>query len=90
MDRSGKQIDELMRDIYITNDYAELVSTGLQTGKLSEMLEKISETTLTEANDKVKILVTMIEPAITMVLGVCVATLVMALFMPMFALIDTI
>ena len=90
MDRSGKQIDELMRDIYITNDYAELVSTGLQTGKLSEMLEKISETTLTEANDKVKVLVTMIEPAITMVLGVCVATLVLALFMPMFALIDTI
>lgn len=90
MERSGKQVDDLMRDIYITNDYAELVSTGLQTGKLGEILDRISDTTLTQANDKIKVLVTMIEPAITIVMGVCVAVLVMALFMPMFSLIDAI
>lgn len=90
MTRSGQQVDDLMRDIYITNDYAELVSTGLQTGKLVDIFNRISDTTLNQANDKIKIMITMIEPAITIVMGVCVAVLVMALFMPMFSLIDAI
>ena len=79
-----------MRDIYLTNEYSEFISTGLATGKLSEIFEKISQTTLDDANNRVKVLLTMIEPIITIIMGACVALIVMALFMPMFSLIDAI
>lgn len=90
MEKYSKQIDEIMRDIYLTNDYAEYISTGLATGRLNEMFEKISHTSFELANNRVKLLLTLIEPMITIVMGICVAVIVMALFMPMFNLIDTI
>lgn len=90
MEKNGKQLDDLMRDIYLTNEYSEFISTGLATGKLSEIFEKISQTTLDDANNRVKVLLTMIEPIITIIMGACVALIVMALFMPMFSLIDAI
>jgi type IV pilus assembly protein PilC len=65
---------------------AQMVSVGEETGKIDEVLAKVSHVFEVESEQKVKSLTTAIEPLILMVLGVGVAFLIIAIIMPIYNL----
>lgn len=64
----------------------QLLSVGEETGKVDEVLEKISHYFETESDQKLKGLTTAIEPLIMIVLGVGVGFLIIAIIMPIYNL----
>ncbi|HOZ81203.1 MAG TPA: type II secretion system F family protein [Candidatus Woesebacteria bacterium] len=64
----------------------QMVSTGEATGKLDEVLQKVSEYFSKEAEQSVKALTSAIEPLIMIVLGIGVGFLVVAVLMPIYNL----
>jgi len=66
----------------------QMISVGEETGGLDTMLNKIADFYDQEVDTAVKGLTSMIEPIIIIVLGFVVGTIVIAMFMPMFALGD--
>jgi len=66
----------------------QMISVGEETGGLDNMLNKIADFYDQEVDVAVKGLTSMIEPLIMIVLGLVIGTIVIAMFMPMFALGD--
>lgn len=66
----------------------QMISVGEETGGLDTMLTKIADFYDTEVDTAVKGLTSMLEPLIMIFLGVVIGTIVIAMFMPMFALGD--
>jgi type IV pilus assembly protein PilC len=64
----------------------QMVATGEATGKLDEVLLRVSDYFATEAEQSVKALTAAIEPLIMIVLGIGVAFLVIAVIMPIYNL----
>lgn len=64
----------------------QMISTGEATGKLDQILLKVSDYFSSEAEQSVKTLTAAIEPLIMVVLGVGVAFLVIAVIMPIYNL----
>ncbi|MGI5840776.1 MAG: type II secretion system F family protein [Patescibacteria group bacterium] len=64
----------------------QMVETGEATGKLDEVLMKVSDYFSTEAEQSVKSLTAAMEPMIMIVLGIGVAFLVVAVIMPIYNL----
>jgi len=64
----------------------QMISVGEETGKLDEILTKLSKYFEMESDETVKGLTTAIEPLIMIVLGVGVAFLMMAIILPMYSL----
>ncbi len=64
----------------------QMVSTGEATGKLDEVLLRVSDYFSTEAEQSVKALTSAIEPLIMIVLGIGVGFLVIAVIMPIYNL----
>ena len=64
----------------------QMVATGEATGKLDEVLLKVSDYFATESEQSVKTMTTAIEPMIMIVLGIGVAFLVVAVIMPIYDL----
>lgn len=88
--KQGTPLDILMSNFNPTSEYADLVNTGLSTGRIEEIFEKISQDTLKASDTKVKSITAMIEPVITIFLGGVIALIVFSLFMPMFKVMDAI
>lgn len=65
---------------------AQMVSVGEETGKIDEVLQKVSHVFEVESEQKVKALTTAIEPAILIVLGIGVAFLIISVIMPIYNL----
>ena len=64
----------------------QMVSTGEATGKLDEVLMRVSDYFASEAAESVKALTSAIEPLIMIVLGIGVGFLVIAVIMPIYNL----
>lgn len=64
----------------------QMISTGEATGKLDEVLMRVSDYFTKEAEESVKALTAAIEPIIMVVLGVGVGFLVVAVVMPIYTL----
>jgi len=64
----------------------QMIATGEATGKLDEVLLRVSDYFATEAEQSVKSLTSAIEPLIMIVLGFGVAFLVVAVIMPIYNL----
>jgi len=64
----------------------QMVTTGEATGKLDEVLMRISDYFSTEAEQSVKSLTSAIEPLIMIMLGIGVAFLVVSVIMPIYDL----
>ena len=64
----------------------QMISTGEATGKLDEVLMRVSDYFAKEAEESVKALTAAIEPAIMIVLGIGVGFLVVAVVMPIYNL----
>jgi type IV pilus assembly protein PilC len=63
-----------------------MLSVGEETGKIDEVLAKLSVYFSTESEQAVKGLTTAIEPIIMVVLGVGVGFLIISIIMPMYSL----
>lgn len=66
--------------------FSQMVSVGEETGKMDEVLEKVSHVFEVESEQKVKALTAAIEPLILIVLGVGVAFLVISVILPIYNL----
>lgn len=66
----------------------QMIGVGEETGGLDNMLEKIADFYDQEVDTAVKGLTSMLEPIIMIIMGFVIGTIVIAMFMPMFALGD--
>jgi len=65
---------------------SQMVSVGEETGKIDEVMQKVSHVFEVESDQKVKALTAAIEPIILLVLGVGVAFLVVSIILPIYNL----
>lgn len=65
---------------------SQMISVGEETGKMDEVLEKVSHIFEVESDESVKSLTSAIEPLVMIVLGIGVAFLVIAVIMPIYNL----
>ena len=63
-----------------------MASVGEETGKMDEVLKKVSHVFEVQSETKLKAITAAIEPIILVVLGVGVAFLVIAVIMPIYTL----
>jgi type IV pilus assembly protein PilC len=68
----------------------QMMAVGEETGALDEMLDKIADFYDQEVEATVDALTSLIEPLLIVVMGVCVGGMVVALYMPMFNIINLI
>ncbi len=67
----------------------QMVNVGEQTGELDRMLEKIAEYYEEEVDAAVDSLTSIIEPIIIVYLGVVIGGMVLAMYMPLFGMMET-
>lgn len=65
---------------------SQMIAVGEETGKMDEVLKKLSHVFETESDQKVKALTSAIEPIIMVVLGIGVGFLVIAVILPIYNL----
>lgn len=65
---------------------SQMIAVGEETGKIDEVLDKISHVFETESDQKLKALTAAVEPLILVVLGIGVAFLVISIIMPIYNL----
>lgn len=63
---------------------AQMIRVGEQTGRLDEVLDRLSTYYETELDNKIKSISSLIEPIIIVILGIAVAFLVIAILMPIY------
>ncbi len=68
----------------------QMIAVGEETGKMEEVLEKVSRVFEVESDQKVKALTSAIEPIIMVILGLGVAFLVVAIILPIYNLTQSI
>ena len=87
----GKTIVEPLRDAGIfPNMVVQMIGVGEQTGALDAMLNKIGDFYEDEVDTAVAGLVKLLEPVMIFVLGVIIGGIVIAMYLPMFTLINKI
>jgi len=62
----------------------KIIAIGENSGKLTEVMDKTSEFWKNELDDAIKTMTAQIEPALTVVLGILVGFIAIAMYMPMF------
>ena len=65
-----------------------MISIGEKSGSLDEMLENVSDYYYQEVKETVDNLTASIEPVVTVILGASVLVLALALFLPMWGMIN--
>ena len=68
----------------------QMVKVGEDTGSLDEMLSKIADFYEEEVDRAVDTLMSLIEPLMITLLGVLIGGIVVALYLPMFSLVQAI
>jgi type IV pilus assembly protein PilC len=76
----------LARDVHFPPLASQMISVGEETGKMDEVLVKLSHYFESEAEQRIKALTTAIEPLIMILLGVGVGFLVIAVILPIYNL----
>jgi type IV pilus assembly protein PilC len=66
----------------------QMIGVGEQTGAMDAMLQKIADFYEDEVDVAVKDMLTLLEPAMILFLGVVVGGIVVSLYLPLFSLIS--
>ena len=66
----------------------QLIEVGIGSGKITEVLDKVAEQYEKEVDVSLKRIVSLIEPALIVVVGLLAGTVVIAIFIPMFSMVD--
>jgi type IV pilus assembly protein PilC len=81
----GQTLGEpLARIEYFPALVTQMVKVGEQTGQLDEMLNRIAQVFEDELDVLISEMTKMIEPLIIVVLGGCIGTMLVAMYLPMF------
>ena len=87
--REGETMSVPLRETRITDDMVvNMVDVGEETGALDNMLYKVADVYEEEVSVLVEGLVNLLEPIMTVVLGLIVGFIVIALFMPLVKLLN--
>lgn len=87
--REGETIAQPMKESKLVDDMVvNMIDVGEETGDLDSMLNKIADVYDEEVDVLVESLISLIEPLMIVVLGFIVGTIVIALFMPLLALLE--
>jgi type IV pilus assembly protein PilC len=88
--REGESFAGPLRQAKIVDPMVvNMIDVGEETGELDQMLNKIADTYDDEVETLVAGMVSLLEPIMVIVLGGIVGTIVLALFLPMVALMET-
>ena len=66
----------------------QLIEVGISSGKITEVLDKIAQQYEKEVDVSLKRITSLIEPLMIVVVGILAGTVVIAIFLPMFSMID--
>ena len=87
--REGESIAMPMKESRLVDDMVvNMIDVGEETGELDKMLNKIADVYDEEVDVLVQGLVKLLEPVMVLFLGGCVCFIVVALFMPMLAILE--
>ena len=85
--REGRALAAAMTDSGAFPDVAlKMVEVGEQTGALQEMLNSLSDFYDEEIDTSLGRFITLVEPTLLIIMGVVIASLLLALYMPLFNL----
>jgi type IV pilus assembly protein PilC len=89
--RQGQLLSQAMeeRGEYFPALSSQMVAVGEGTGKLDELLMRVSDFYTREVDDVVSNLVELIQPALMVFIGIAVGVLFAAVLVPMFSLVQT-
>jgi len=84
---TGNQIwESLAKSPLFPRMLVQMISSGEQTGKLDEVLVKVSNYYDQEVETSVKAVTSMIEPIMIAVMGIIIGTIALSLLLPIFSL----
>ncbi len=87
--RVGTSLDEAMeRQPHFTPLVIQMVAAGVESGQVDELLSKVAEYYDMESDYTIRNLSTLIEPILIAVLGVIVGFIALAIFLPMWSMMD--
>ena len=90
MVRAGKALSDSLRGKdYILLLVPQMASIGEQSGKIDEMLGKAAQVFEDELDEQLKMISTMIEPILMVVMGIMAGGMVGAILFPIYALVGT-
>jgi type IV pilus assembly protein PilC len=89
--REGKSLSSSLESTGIVPDLAiDMMEVGESTGALPQMLSSVAEFYEEDVSTRMTALLSLIEPAIMIFMGIFVAFVLVALYLPIFSLADTI
>jgi len=81
----GITISESMRRYPIFDSlFVSMINVGEESGELHDVLDKIAELYETQTEERTKLLTSLIEPAMTVIISLVVGTVVISVVLPMF------
>src|SRR5882762_4697838 len=87
--REGETIAAPLKQCRLVDDMVvNMVDVGEETGDLDTMLNKVADVYDEEVDVLVEALISLLEPLMIVVLGFIVGTIVIAMFMPLLALLE--
>jgi len=89
IEEGGTMADPMRESKFFPPMVTQMVSVGESTGELDSMLTKVADYYEEEADTVVANLLTLLEPVMMVILGILVGGIVIAMYMPMFKLIQT-
>ncbi len=88
--REGETIAQPLKESRLVDDMVvNMIDVGEETGDLDTMLNKIADVYDEEVNVLVEALISLLEPIMIVVLGFIVGTIVIAMFMPLLKLLES-
>ncbi|MCP4972363.1 MAG: type II secretion system F family protein, partial [Prochlorococcus sp.] len=89
--QEGVQLSTALTRQKVLPDMAlSMLSIGEETGEMDKMLSKVADFYEDEVSATVKALTSMLEPAMIVVVGGIVASILLAMYLPMFSIFDNI
>jgi len=89
--REGQPLSKSLQESkFIPGLAIDMIEVGESTGALPQMLNSVAEFFEDDVNVRMQAMLSLIEPAIMLVMGVFVAFVLVALYLPIFSLADTI
>jgi type IV pilus assembly protein PilC len=84
--REGSAFNEALSKSGVVTDIAiDMIKVGESTGALADMLNEVSDFLDEEVETRVERLLTLLEPVMLVVMGAIIATLLIAMYLPMFS-----
>jgi type IV pilus assembly protein PilC len=87
--KGGKALsDSLKNEAYVTPFVPQMISIGEQSGKIDEMMGKAAQVYEDELDEEIKSISTAIEPVLMVILAGVAGTLVAAILLPIYGLVN--